>query len=52
MMMDLTDKEKKIIEILRSDKPYIDLRIEKRPTRENPKKSEPARIIIEESVLL
>ena len=49
---DLTEKEKKVIEILRSREPYVNFRIEKRPLKENKNKGELTRIIIEESVLI
>ena len=51
-MNDLTEKEKKVIEIMRADKPYADFHIEKRPSKEDKKKSELVRIIITESILI
>jgi hypothetical protein len=51
-MNNLTDKEKKVIEILRKNKPYVDFRIEKRPKKDKKEEGELSRIIIEESVLL
>ncbi len=52
MIKDLSEKEKRVIEILRSHEPYVDFHIEKRPKKENKEEGEIVRIRIEESILI
>lgn len=51
-MIELTEKEQRVIELLRSYEPYVNFHIEKRPSKEDKSKGELTRITIEESILL
>lgn len=51
MLVEITEKEKRIIEELRKRPKYSKITIEKRPTKEN-KEGEPVRVVVEESILI